>query len=317
MRSQQNIILKLVLYVYNMAVIDLEFIKNFVLRFFAIYRLGNRREYDIATLKELMIQLYPEFSYNSFEADLLNALTELVNQSLLLVKDARIPNTMNMTSGYSITDLGNTNALSINDDILNDCILETHKRDLVGLNMCIKKFQPFERLQDYQLTKRMENVRGETEKPRRDILFDSDSVNRYFDILNTDGFIKEYERRNYKFTKRGRKLIEIGSLDGFQIWEENEKIKEINRQLSNDTLVESNIANVGITRRLYVTNLLIAVATVFAAAYYILEMVRIHIPDYLPLSVISLIFFVGACLGASLWYILPLIDKYIQEHKTK
>ncbi len=75
-----------------------------------------------------------------------------------------------------------------------------------------------------------------------------------------------------QLTDEGRILKALASVQAYQAYINDKLENEVRRQRLNDILLESNIVNGTITRRLYYSQVAIALATTAAALYYTAEL---------------------------------------------
>ena len=124
---------------------------------------------------------------------------------------------------------------------------------------------------------------------------------------------------SFQLTDEGRILKSLGDIPTYHSFVANRRNEELRRQQLNDTLLESNLINGTITKRLYVATAWIAVTGIVAALYYLLQVaVMLHslpssyflpLPSWLALSSVALLLVGSACFGAILWHILTLINR--------
>lgn len=304
---------------------DIDFIKKLVLRFMDIYPVPPKdaRGYSLNELCLYLTSMCPALSFVSFKNSLSSILDEMLADGMLVsvelynyqVKPAQTHLL------YLLLELGKASAKLIHDFTLINIILEVWMKDMIVRNYVLQRYLPFQRYTMRELEERFEFALQYMEEPRRSIMYDSNSFERFFDFLKRAGFIREYEKERYKFTKRGKSLIEIGNYDTYTDWIREEKDREIRRQKSNDLLVESNIANAQIQQNLLWTNRWIALAGIAAAIYYLLEVhleLKYKRPEFYDLIFPFLLTFEMALISvgtlAGIWYFLK---KYPKDNKME
>lgn len=110
----------------------------------------------------------------------------------------------------------------------------------------------------------------------KDTRFTFERINTIISHLKDYGFIvyrfDDMEvGLSIELTERGRILKALGTIDDFNKYTEERMLQELRRQQLSDRLLESNIINGSLTKRLYYVNIAIAVATAVAALYYLLS----------------------------------------------
>ena len=136
----------------------------------------------------------------------------------------------------------------------------------------------------------------------------------------------------YSFTDRWREVKKRGDYRAYLKWIQQEDVKAKERQELNDKMMKVTIISGTVTERLYFANICIAIASFFAALYYLIEIIKsVHslnhphslltsmLPpplSWLALSSIALLFFVGAMLGGALLYIMQRLNKKDPNQST-
>jgi len=220
-----------------------------------------------------------------------------------------------MSKSYFINTKGKFSAILVNNVIATYLILDERGKDIALLDKMLGDINVNNKFYiDGDLDDIISELYRRDGKSERQRVYDGRSRIRLKLFLTVNNFIKLLDdEKRFKFNKRGKQLINCGSYNKFIDWEIEERAKASQRQELSDKLLTSSIDATTIQSRLLVANGWIALAGIVAAVYYVLEIVRLHYPPGLYLSIVLLIFLSGACLGAALWYILPLIEKVIKK----
>lgn len=81
--------------------------------------------------------------------------------------------------------------------------------------------------------------------------------------------------------------------------------------------IERDLQKVQAAKTLRIAQYILAVGIIPPFLWYSLDIVNRFYPYAVPLSMMFLVFLIGACSGAALWRILPLIDKAIKNRLPK
>ena len=157
-------------------------------------------------------------------------------------------------------------------------------------------FTDIDELNNFQLTPMFGNIRI--------------TLNKVLDQLKNDEYIKyvgttiheddkgqSWSSSIYSSTIKGSKFLSAG---GYKSAILREAQIEKDRQTQKELEVAVHKSQIHMVQLTWI----LAAGTSVAAVYYGLEIVRIHLPCWLSLSVAAVLFLSGACLGAFLWHIL-------------
>ena len=243
--------------------------------------------------------------------DIEKILVEFSNEKFIIVRDgSKMDNQhpyITEPNVFTITQLGIEQSKLIDNPYVVECIPEMKIKDLIVLDLIIKKISPFGII---NLNSEWYHFFSDILSQRKAQLTDTYSKNRILMLLNKKGFTKQIDEKNYKFNKRGKKLIEIGTLNKFIQWEKEQEANELERRKLSDVLLKGSVSTLSINKRLLWINRWIALATVAAAIYYLFQMFdyyQIHFLNYNYLSYLVTGLILGAILSLAikpLWELL-------------
>ena len=195
---------------------DDKFIEDAVLIFFNKYPHETDARYSLDELCIYLTRFLPILGYVNFKNDLKRILESLIsdNYARCIVSHNLTSIPPSYKSSYYLTGTGEAKS-KIQNSTIDAFITTPPLKDMIALNFALYYFPPFLRFTAREFNGIIEDVENGFEDPKKMMAFDPKTSDRIFKILRTEGFVREYESERFKFTKRGKRLIEAGEYTEF------------------------------------------------------------------------------------------------------